>query len=166
MRFDIEAISKHTLQMNLLLVEDEPIAQEATKILLENFFANIHTASTAQEGIDIIEHQKIDLIITDITMPGLDGLYMIEQIKKKYSKIPVIILSARTQPHYFLKSIALEVEGYLQKPVDIDNMFELLETIVTQKQNKPSNTALQYKKNEILVGTSYPARLFKSKYYK
>jgi len=125
---------KKTLQLtsnlSLLYVEDNRDAQESTLEVLQEFF---HTIVIAQDGLDGFEKfktHKIDLIITDINMPRLDGISMIERIREENKEVPILLLSAYSEIEYFIKSIKLGVDGYLFKPLELMQFVESLEKIV------------------------------------
>ena len=128
---DIDDILKYTSKLNLLYVEDDKSTREASLFLLENFFQNITTAVDGQDGINKFKESDIDLIITDINMPYLNGLEMIAQIKDISKDMKVIIFSANMEAKYFTESIRLGVNGYLIKPIEIDNLINILDNIVS-----------------------------------
>ncbi len=131
---NIEEIIKYSQQLNLLYVEDNQEARESTIFVLEEFFDNIIVAINGQDGLNKFKEnqENIDLIITDINMPKLNGLEMTEKIKAIKNTIPILVLSAYNESGFFIDSIKLGVEGYLLKPIDIDQFFGVLEK-VTQK---------------------------------
>ena len=131
---NIEEIIKYSQQLNLLYVEDNQEARESTIFVLEEFFDNIIVAINGQDGLNKFKEnqENIDLIITDINMPKLNGLEMTEKIKAIKNTIPILVLSAYNESGFFIDSIKLGVEGYLLKPIDIDQFLGVLEK-VTQK---------------------------------
>lgn len=89
--------------LKILYVEDdENIAQNALSYL-GRLFEHVYSAKDGFEAISQIESQKPDILITDIHMPKLNGLDMIEQVRAKNSQMQIIVLSAHSQ-----KSICLE----------------------------------------------------------
>ena len=79
---DIEEMIKFLKDIKLLYVEDNNEARESTLEVLEEFFSNITVAIDGKDGLDKFKNNDIELIITDINMPKLNGLIMIEEIKK------------------------------------------------------------------------------------
>jgi PAS domain S-box-containing protein len=127
---DLETIIRYSKDMVLLYVEDNDDAREMFQIILEMFFDTIHTARDGYEGLETFKSHSIDLVITDINMPRLNGLKMIEQIRKIQENIPILVLTAYNEESYLMESIRLNVDGYLLKPVDTDNMTVMLDKIV------------------------------------
>lgn len=127
----IDEIIKYTQKLRLLYVEDHQSTREASLYLLENFFENITIAVDGRDGIQKFKDNDIDLIITDINMPYLNGLEMISEIKKINKDIKVIIFSANMEAKYFTESIQLGVDGYLIKPIETENLINILQNIVS-----------------------------------
>ena len=128
---NIENIIKYTSKLHLLYVEDDKAIREASSFLLENFFDIITTAVDGKDGLEKFKNNNIDLIITDINMPLLNGLEMISKIKEIDKNIKVIIFSANIEPKYFTESIKLGVNGYLLKPIDMEYLINILENVVS-----------------------------------
>ncbi len=113
---------------NILYVEDDDLIREHTFRILIKLIEqeNIFTASNGLIGLEIFKQSKIDLIISDIMMPIMDGLCMIEEIKALNIKVPIILTTAFDSSDYFLKAIELDVDKYIIKPI---NWLKLKETI-------------------------------------
>ncbi len=139
---DIEEIIKYSQKLKLLYVEDNQEAREATISIFEEFFSEIIVSVDGQDGYEKFNDNQdtIDIIITDINMPKLNGIEMIQKIKKINEDIPILILSAYNNSEFFIDSIQLGVEGYILKPIDI-NQFMIVLKKVTKK--------IQIKKNLI-----------------
>ncbi len=130
MKVDIDDLLKYSRQLTLLYVEDNEDAREMTAMILEDFFDTVITASDGQEGLKAFESEKIDIVITDINMPKMDGLELCAKIREIDQEIPLIILSAHNEDNYFIESIQIGVNGYLLKPIDIDRLTELLYRVI------------------------------------
>jgi len=129
---NIENIMKYSKNLKLLYVEDNKEARESTVLVLEEFFDNIIIAIDGKDGYDKFQENKIDVIITDINMPRLNGLEMTAKIKELDSDIPILILSAYNESEFFMDSIKIGIEGYLFKPIDIEQFMSVLSK-VTQR---------------------------------
>ncbi len=140
----MDEIIEYSQNLTLLYVEDNDTTRETTILILEELFDNIITAVNGQDGLDkYSENQKsIDLIITDINMPIMNGIEMTRKIKEINPDIPVLVLSAYNEAEYFMDSIKLGVEGYILKPVDIDQFLMLI-----KKTTKKINIEYESKKN-------------------
>jgi len=126
---DLVDIIKNTKNKKLLYVEDNQEARETTKLILEEFFDNIVVAIDGQDGYEKFRNNDIDLIITDINMPKLNGLEMISKVRDIDNNVSVLILSAHNEPEFLNYSIQLNIDSYLLKPIDIDLFLEALTKI-------------------------------------
>ncbi len=127
---DIDEIIEYSQDLTLLYVEDNQDAREMTSMILEDFFDNIVVAVDGEDGYEKFLQNDIDLIITDINMPKLNGLDLCAKIRKEDDTIPVIILSAHNEDNFFMESIKYGVNGYLLKPIDIDQLAAAIYRIV------------------------------------
>ncbi|MDD2699238.1 MAG: response regulator [Arcobacteraceae bacterium] len=140
---DIVTVSK---KLNLLYVEDNEDVRKATLYFLEEFFDNITIATNGTEGFDQfystnIERNRthpIHLIITDINMPLESGLEMSKRIRELDEQIPILILSAYSDTNYFLESISLGIDGYILKPIQMNQFIKVLNKVITKINNEIS----------------------------
>jgi len=134
--YNLKEIIENTSNIKLLYVEDNEQARIPTLAVLSEFFTNIVVAIDGRDGLQKYSENDIELIITDINMPNLDGLDMIEVIRKKNKDIPILLLSAYSDIEYFRRSIHLGVDGYLLKPIDLTQFLELMDKIVVKIKTK------------------------------
>jgi len=127
-----EDIIKNYKHLKLLYVEDNKDAREMTTMILEEYFDSIIIAVDGDDGFKKFKENEIDIIITDINMPKLNGLEMSTKIRELNNKVPIIIVSAHNEESFFEQSIKINVNGYLLKPIDIDQLSNLIFE-VTQK---------------------------------
>jgi len=118
----------------VLLAEDEKDARDILTFYLNNLFDKVDVVKNGEEGCKLYkkilsEGDFYDLVITDIKMPKIDGLSMVEKMTKLKSDQKYIIVSAYKDEEYLLKAIGLNVAGYFVKPLDVDKMMELLKKI-------------------------------------
>ncbi len=112
--------------IRLLYVEDDESLRENTLQLLSNFFHQVDSAINGQEGLDKFEQGQYDIVISDLHMPVMDGIEMVRQIKELNSDQLVIITSAHDETDYLLKLIAMGVESFILKPLDLEQFLAVL----------------------------------------
>jgi len=116
----------------VLYAEDEiGIAQNIIEIL-ELFFNDVTQVNNGLEALEEFSSNSYDVLMFDISMPKLDGLEAIKQIRKINKKIPIIILSAHTQQEYLWRAVELKITKYLTKPYNKDNLIEALEQVALE----------------------------------
>ncbi|MBC8238554.1 MAG: response regulator [Helicobacteraceae bacterium] len=113
--------------MKLLYVEDEIQVREGTGTFLNKFFDNLTIAIDGQDGLEKFQKSlDFDIVMTDLNMPGLNGMQMIESIKELKKDIIVVYFSADE----VLDSIVEDEKTYIvKKPVAIEKFVEMLEKI-------------------------------------
>ena len=114
--------------LHILYVEDDKDIQKLFGNVLHKLFSDVTIASDGQEGLDLFKQDinKFDFIVSDIQMPQMDGLDMIEEIKKIRADIPCILTTAHGEFDYFMKANELGIFRYIQKPLDIDELLEAI----------------------------------------
>ena len=127
----LREIIKHTKKLNVLYVEDNLEVQQQTTKMLESFFKNICVAPNGKVALELfITNDFYHLIITDIKMPIVDGLSLIESIRNLNKKVPIIVLSAHDDKNYFLKTIKSGIDGYILKPYTLKQIADTLVNII------------------------------------
>ncbi len=133
--------SRHTI----LIVED---AAEMRRYLSKELSSeyNVFSASNGEEGVNIIREQKIDLVVSDIMMPVMDGCQLCNFIKNniEFSHIPVILLTAAVGVETRIETLEVGADGYIEKPfavellmANISNLFKNKEIAYRQFANSP-----------------------------
>ena len=104
---------------NILLVEDHEDNRNIYRTILEHFGFAVTLAADGQEGVRLAQEGKPDLILLDIDIPVLDGLEVARTLKgsSATSRIPIVALTAYSQPEYRVRAQQAGFDGYLAKPV-------------------------------------------------
>lgn len=126
---------------DILLVDDERAVLESLQSALdwsEYGFGQVLTAQSAQEAMQLMEQHEISLLILDILMPGMNGLEMLRLIRAQYPNMHCILISAHSKFEYAREALRLNVENYLLKPVDLN---ELRETVQRAAENIEKESA-------------------------
>ena len=144
-------MSKTYLQeLSILYVEDEKMIRDEFVEILEDDVHTLYVAKNGQEGLQLFQDHQIDIVITDIRMPVMDGLEMSRSILKIDPNMPIIISSAFNDTQYLLNAIQLGIHYYLLKPVNLSELFSTLDqaaiNVINAKHLKKSEKLLaQYK---------------------
>ena len=120
---------KITKPLTILYVEDnEEVSKNMLKIL-GKFFDNIIFAENGKDGLEKFNQHRIDIIISDINMPELSGISMLQEIKRMNTKVPAMLITAHRELEYYEDAMDLNVDAYLSKPIDIDKLIEKIKDI-------------------------------------
>lgn len=113
--------------LKALYVEDEEEIKSVVKSIIGSSFKEFVTAGDGKEGLDyFLEHDDVDLVITDINMPRMDGLTMCNKIREVDMKTPIIITTAYSDKDFLQKAIEVGVSDFVTKPM---NMRVLIKSI-------------------------------------
>jgi DNA-binding response OmpR family regulator len=102
----------------ILLVDDEVNLQRTLAVILRRAGYRVLTACSADESLQIINKQTIDLMFLDINMPGKGGIELLAELSRSKPYIPVVILTAQPSQETIHQALSLGVCGYLVKPLD------------------------------------------------
>ena len=122
----LELLKEKAKNISILYVEDEEVLRTKTGSLFNKLFKNVEMAVDGKDGLDKYLHNKYDIIITDIMMPNMNGLELISNIRKNDSDQEIIIMSAYTESEYTDQINTANITGYIYKPVEINQMLEVL----------------------------------------
>lgn len=114
---------------NILIVEDDPDILELMNEIFEEYFSQVFLATNGLEALAIFKNEVIDVIVCDIKMPKMDGIETVKRIREINYSIPIIFLSALTDNDLLLKASNLNIQGYVLKPVSIDEILKILEKL-------------------------------------
>jgi len=138
--------------IRVLLTEDEPPIMRANVAAIESLnseFKVVTTAINGKKAIEELEKQKIDVVFTDVRMPVMDGLELVNHIKNNYPHIITVITSGYSDFEYARKAIEFKVYDYILKPVSKVKLSELLDNI----QKEISNRNHEKKRNMLIHGS-------------
>lgn len=119
-------LNRSTENIKLLYVEDDEIARENAVEYLENYFNTIYEASNAIDALKLYKEHKPNIIISDISMPKLNGLEFVKEIRKTDKKTQILLVTAFCTKEYLLEAIELGLVKYLVKPVEENSLKEAL----------------------------------------
>ncbi|MCW1636256.1 response regulator transcription factor [Campylobacter jejuni] len=126
-------MSQECKELIILVVEDEVKARESMINILSERFSKVIGAQNGDEGLKKFKKFKPDLVITDIAMPIMDRLDMAREIKEISDDVPIVVLSAYSEKERLLRSIDIGIDKYLIKPVDIEELFKVLDYLIGEK---------------------------------
>jgi two-component system, cell cycle response regulator DivK len=121
----------------ILYVEDNPDNRNLIRRVLMSEGYSMVEAINGRQAIEKLEDGGIDLILMDINMPDMDGYTLTSQIKamEKFTKIPIVAVTANVMRGDREKSLEAGCDGYIQKPIDIDILAQQIERFLTRSTN-------------------------------
>lgn len=112
------------MQKKILLIDDEKEAVDMITGFLGPRGFNIVPAFDGEEGLSRFDAEQPDIILCDIKMPKKDGFQFLKELRESRRWVPVIIISAMTEPVNVLKGYGFEAEYYLTKPLDMEKVLK------------------------------------------
>jgi len=121
----------------ILYVEDNPDNRTLVRRILLSEDYKLLEATTAQEALDIVQTTRPDLILMDINMPDMDGYALTARIKKmpNFERVPILALTANVMRGDREKTLEAGCDGYIQKPIDIDQLVKEIERFLLRSRN-------------------------------
>lgn len=138
----IKELKHFSQRLTLLYVEDNPQVREETIELFIPLFASVDIASDGIEGLDAYNKNSYDLVITDINMPRLNGVEMIERIREIHPEQKIIAISAHDEPAILLDLIRKGINSFILKPINLDDMITTLYPVCRDADTQNVNTEL------------------------
>ncbi len=120
---------------NILFIEDEQTLREIFCDTLSKMYKKVFEASNGLEALEIFQNNKIDVVITDINMPNMDGIEFLKELRKIDQNCKIIILTAYTNTEYLLDATELNITKYLIKPIDMEQLLDALDLASEQTKN-------------------------------
>ncbi len=128
------------LDISILYAEDEDLFRETISEYLENRIETVITAKDGKSGLELFKSAQPDIVVTDIAMPGMNGLRMLREIKKIQPEVLSIVTTSYGETSYFLQAIEIGVSRFVLKPFDLNELWlaieQLSESIITKRQLK------------------------------
>lgn len=120
--------------MKILVVDDEEGARELFFTILSDEGYDITLANNGEEALAKFKSEACDLVITDIKMPVMDGLQLLQEIRKTGSKTDVIMVTAYGEVESYLKAMSLGAAEYINKPIRIKELKRIVHKVLTERK--------------------------------
>jgi DNA-binding NtrC family response regulator len=128
---------------SVLVIDDEEIMREILQTLLEREGYAVRLAASGQEGLDLARALPFDAVIADIMMPGLDGLQVLEELKKHDEGLPVLMITAYASIDTARRAKTLGAFDYINKPFKNDEVLVILRNAIEHRRLRDENTQLK-----------------------
>jgi two-component system, NtrC family, response regulator GlrR len=115
----------------LLIVDDEPLKCATLRIDLSNAGYTVLDAADAENGLQCLRDQHVDAVISDLRMPGMDGLQFLQQIKSQWPAVPVILMTAFGTVDSAVEAMRQGVHDYITKPFSSDVLIDKLDRLLS-----------------------------------
>ncbi len=150
-----------TLPARVLVVDDEPTARRALESLLADEGYVVDTASSGEEALERLAERAPDILLTDVRMPGIDGVELLSRAKARDPELSVVVMTAFGTVRDAVRAMRAGAEHYITKPVDFDELSVVLTRVIERRALRREATNLrervrQSHRFENLLGLSAP----------
>ena len=120
----------------ILVVEDEPVIRELMAMLLEDEGFTVRQAIDGLAALEVIEQHRVDLVLSDVMMPRLDGASLVHRLRSRGESIPIVLMSA------VYAEVDLPGVRFLRKPVDIEHLLTVMATALRESRRSDHGGAV------------------------
>lgn len=135
--------------LKILIVDDEPLMRLSMCDALEAVGHDVHAAATGTEGVDLVGKRTFDLVITDLRLPGADGLTVLKVTKENHPQTEVVVITAHGSVETAVGAMKLGAFDYITKPFQMDELLLIVEragtVVALRKENRDLKEALEDK---------------------
>jgi DNA-binding response OmpR family regulator len=132
----MEAIHKRLQFLTLLIAEDDESTLKWLIRVLSLYFKEVRGAKDAMEALELFNEKPSDVIISDIQMPQVDGLHLLQKVASIFPKTIRVVMTAFNTPEYINRAVESEVHFYLKKPIDIDEFLVAIASNIPKEATK------------------------------
>jgi CheY-like chemotaxis protein len=118
----------------IMVVDDDQTLLKFFKIHLNKFFSRVIVVSNAKEAIDTMKTKQIDLVLSDIKMPRVDGLQLMKKIRNQDASIPVYLISGTLIDDEMQTMIDEYSDGFLKKPFTVDEIHAFIDSGIKKRE--------------------------------
>ncbi|MBQ7841401.1 MAG: response regulator transcription factor [Lachnospiraceae bacterium] len=135
------------MAQSVLIVEDEPMIREAVASYLEKQGCKVFLADNGVDALVIFEREAVTFIILDLMLPDMSGEEICTVIRKK-SRVPIIMLTAKTQEEDVLRGLTIGADDYMTKPFSLKELYARMNVILRRSCNDLKPLAEKYSWND------------------
>lgn len=148
----------------ILVIEDYPDSREMLQHLLESLGYRVLTAANGDEALALVASNHMDLILTDLALPGMDGIAVVRRLRKlndRLKQIPIIMLTAFDGEDYSHAALQAGCTDFLTKPVDVERLHAMIERLWSDgcHDQEDTKTGFSFANRKKGKGTAQSARL-------
>ncbi len=131
---------------SVLVVDDERSMRDFLKILLEKEGHKVATAVNGERALEILESQPVEVVVSDIRMPGISGIELLETIKSDFPDLPVIMITAFASPDDAVLAMKNGAFDYISKPFNVDEIKSVIESATSKslQTGKPQDLSTAF----------------------
>jgi len=127
----------------ILIVDDDPGQRSLLRSFLQGQGLTVTVAASAREALDLLAASRPDMLISDVRMPGMTGLELLEQVAERYPGLPVLLVTAYADIHDAVGAMRSGAVDYLEKPIDLDELLAAVRRGLALAASGPAQVAME-----------------------
>jgi len=132
-------IDQAAMRRCITVVDDDPFALDVLVRAARSFHFDCQTAPKAEEALELLEKQPTPVVVTDLNMPGLGGVWLVQEIRKRWPSVAVIVVTVGGDDDALMECMSAGVQHYFLKPVHIDEFHHALQSTWYQQLMRREN---------------------------
>lgn len=120
---------------NILVVEDDKNLRKLITTYLQRNKYNTYEATNGEEALNVLDQSYIDLIVSDIMMPKMDGYELIKSLREAKYDVPILIITAKSEIEDKKEGFLLGADDYMVKPIDIEEMLLRIQVLLRRSKS-------------------------------
>ncbi|RJP59166.1 MAG: sigma-54-dependent Fis family transcriptional regulator [Candidatus Auribacter fodinae] len=146
---------------SILIVDDEKNTREGIARFLRLKDFNCHMAGTGKEALELLQNNAVDIVLTDLRMPAMGGMDLINALQQNYPEIKIVVLTAYGSVETAVEAVKRGADDFLTKPINLDKLYITISKIIDNKMLKEENQQLKQQLDakyglKNIIGTSEP----------
>src|ERR1700730_10560742 len=130
-------------QRYVLVVDDEPNMRRVLEIMLRKAGHEVFVAGNGREALAVLRNNPVDLVITDMRMPEMDGMELLTRLRKDGVDVPVIVITAHGSIESAVEAMKYGASDYILRPFDIDTLELAIVRVLTEAEVVRQNTFMR-----------------------
>lgn len=146
-------MNKTFYNQNILIVDDSSFALEQLVKILDSYADNIFSADSAKKALKIFEKEDIDIVITDYSMPEINGIEFSKKLISLDPNVSIVLISALDEKNMLKEAIAIGVKQYIAKPLDVHQLINTVKNLAYTKELE-KRVSLRLQQFNMIIGAS------------
>jgi two-component system, response regulator, stage 0 sporulation protein F len=121
------------MALHLLIVDDDDTVRASLGDALRMDGLRVSEAADGQEALDRLAGDAVDLVLSDVRMPGLDGLELLRRLRERAPAVEVVLMTAYDDPPVLAAAARCGARGFLVKPLDLGNLRDLINQLIADR---------------------------------
>jgi DNA-binding response OmpR family regulator len=140
----------------ILIIDDEKQVRDVLNIALNEEGYESLQAPSGEQGVDLFKSSEPDIVITDVMMPGIDGIEVTKQMRAHRDDIDVVVMSGFGTEELVINALRAGASNYIKKPIVFDELFKIIDDIIFKRENRKryeiSRDVVESEQKSLVIG--------------